>query len=127
MYPHHPILYKDAGIISPERAKLHLLEKKKKKKKQKKKKKKKKKQKKRNCQKKKMRKKAIKNKANEKKTKGKKTKKRKQNKTKTTKNGCQYGDLLTVLTGFALVIDAELSRPLSMDGTQSRRLTEQYI
>ena len=61
------------------------------------------------------------------KLKEKKTKKRKQNKTKTTKNGCQYGDLFAVLTRFALVIDAELSRPLSMDGTQSRRLTEQYI
>lgn len=33
MYPHHPILYQDAGILSPERAKLHLLGKKKKKKK----------------------------------------------------------------------------------------------
>ena len=31
MYPHHPILYKDAGILSPERTKLHLLEEKKKK------------------------------------------------------------------------------------------------
>ena len=72
-----------------------------------------------------MKKKAITNKANEKKTKGKKTKKRKQN--KNNKKWMPIWRPVCSLTSFALVIDAELSRPLSMDGTQSRRLTEQYI
>lgn len=95
----------------------------------KKKKKKKEKQRKRSCQKKRWKKKGIKNKANEKKTKGKKTKNKKM-KTKQNKNNKKWMPIwrpVCSLTSFALVIVAELSRPLSMDGTQSRRLTEQYI